>query len=618
MKRFLFMAIAIMIAIPCIAGRLLTASPQKKSTFRAPEDNTLTWMQYCDYSTSTVVGVGTQSSSVTLRAVTHFRTSTLEKHSGKSISLLAFYANTTVKDVTAFIVKGNDINTAETVAEVNVNQLANGWNIIKLDNPVEIDASVRLGIGYKAKDNAAYPIAFDGKSVMANTSYLRINDNEYSVSDEAWGNLMTRALVDGDASALGYNMTLNNFDLPKNVPLGEPAKVTLSLTNSSFETITDFTYELTANGKTTTHEVKLDEPIPNNSAASYVFYTEPVTENTVYDIIITKVNGQPNIGAEKATKNAIPYDASDTVDRYVLIEKFTGQNCGYCPGGEISIANAIVGMEDRIVRIDHHYGYTKDIFTIEESEKIGNHFNVNSAPNCMMNRTLQDERENIKNGNGVVFHPSYITSEMVRNEISRPAFVTVRIESSYDEQNNMATIKVSGKTTRDMSGTRINVCITQSGYEAYQNSADSNWRHNDFPIDYMTDYSGDEIQWNEDGSYEYTYNYVINEKYGRVKSDVNQMDVVAYVSKWSDDDNEVMNAACVKLTKEQVSVAEINTENVNFKISNGSITVNDSIEGVEVYTVSGVRVNNQSLAPGIYIARMIAGSNVSTAKINIR
>lgn len=618
MKRFLFMAIAIMIAIPCIAGRLLSASPQKKSTFRAPEDNTLTWMQYCDYNTSTVVGVGTQSSSVTLRAVTHFRTSTLEKHAGKSISLLAFYANTTVKDVTAFIVKGNDINAAETVAEVNVNQLANGWNIIKLENPVEIDASVRLGIGYKAKDNATYPIAFDGKSVMANTSYLRINDNEYSVSDEAWGNLMTRALVDGDASALGYNMTLNNFDLPKNVPLGEPAKVTLSLTNSSFETITDFTYELTANGKTTTHEVKLDEPIPNNSAASYVFYTEPVTENTVYDIIITKVNGQPNIGAEKATKNAIPYDASDTVDRYVLIEKFTGQNCGYCPGGEISIANAIVGMEDRIVRIDHHYGYTKDIFTIEESEKIGNHFNVNSAPNCMMNRTLQDERENIKNGNGVVFHPSYITSEMVRNEISRPAFVTVRIESSYDEQNNMATIKVSGKTTRDMSGTRINVCITQSGYEAYQNSADSNWRHNDFPIDYMTDYSGDEIQWNEDGSYEYTYNYVINEKYGRVKSDVNQMDVVAYVSKWSDDDNEVMNAACVKLTKEQVSVAEINTENVNFKISNGSITVNDSIEGVEVYTVSGVRVNNQSLAPGIYIARMIAGSNVSTAKINIR
>lgn len=622
MKRLLSLAWALFMILPSLYAWTLSGQRSACKVAAAPEENALEWMQYCDYATTTSTGVGTQSSSAKLYAATWFKTATLEKYKGKAISLVAIHVNSTLTDASVFVLKGDDLDAAESVSEVKVGQLAKGWNMVRLATPVAIDASERIAVGYSACDNASYPLSFDAKSAVSGTSYIKIGTDPYATSDVAWGNLMIRALVDGDPSPLGYNLVLNKFDIPRNVPADEPVKAVLTLTNNSFETIKSFTYEFSVNGVKEEKEVTLDEPILNNSTATYTFFAEPIAEETTYGISITKVNGQNNISAETVSKTAVPYDASETFERNILIEKFTGQNCGYCPGGEVSIAKAIKGMEDRVVRIDHHYGYTKDIFTIEESEKTGSWFGVNSAPNSMLDRTVQEERKDTPKAGGVVFHPGYMTDEMVKNAISRPAFLSLEIEPSYDAASREATIKVSGMSHKDMSGARLTVCLTQSGYEAFQNSGGAGWLHNDFPVDYMTEYNGDEIAWNEDGTYTCTYKYTIADKYGKVVSDADKMDVVAFAARWDtqngNENYEVLNAACKKLTPVDTGIEYVALYDVRFGYADGSFTVNGSTLGVEVFGVNGARLSNSGLAPGIYIVRAEVDGGLYVRKMTVR
>ncbi len=578
----------------------------------APADNSLVWMTYCDANSNRISGVGTGSTEPMLHAVTHFKLNTLEENKGKSISVVSIYMNTTVTDATVFVVKGNDINKAETLAEVKVPQLAAGWNTIKLDTPVSIDATERLGVGYAAIDNATYPVAFDGKTAITGTSYLSVQNQAYEAGQATWGNLMIRALVDGDPTSMAYNLSIDKLNLPPFVPEKEPITVTMDLANTSFETINDFTCELTVNGNKEVKEVKLDRPIAANSAYTYTLTLDPVAETTKFEFNITKVNGHDNAAAAVITRTVEPYNASETFERNILIEKFTGQNCGYCPGGETSILNAIKGHEDHVVRIDHHCGYMDDIFTISESKSIASAVRVSGAPSCMIDRRVQEERKGTQ-ADGVVFHPGYLNEEIVANAIAAPAHVSVKVEPTYDAATRTATIKVSGKTYKDMAGTRITACLTQSGVQAYQSSADASWRHNDFPVAFMTAYNGDEITWNSDGTFSVTYTYTIPEKNttGKVTIVPDDMGVVAFVSRWGTNNYDVMNAAAAKLVAGDTGVEATEAETARFAFAAGQFTLGGNAEGVEVYGISGARLANEGLAAGIYIVKAnVAGTPV--------
>ena len=87
--------------------------------------------------------------------------------------------------------------------------------------------------------------------------------------------------------------------------------------------------------------------------------------STTLAVKLAKINGVAVADAPVFEQTLRGYEAADLVDRNaLLIEKFTGQGCGYCPGGETSVNNAIKGHEDQVARINHHFGYMDDIFTI--------------------------------------------------------------------------------------------------------------------------------------------------------------------------------------------------------------------------------------------------------------
>ena len=52
-----------------------------------------------------------------------------------------------------------------------------------------------------------------------------------------------------------------------------------------------------------------------------------------------------------------------------LIEEFTGQDCGYCPYG-MDCVHQFVDNDTNWVVVLHHYGYSKDHFSVAGSQSI--------------------------------------------------------------------------------------------------------------------------------------------------------------------------------------------------------------------------------------------------------
>lgn len=612
------LAVLLLLCTPMVWGQVFQAVPQR--VMQAAGEDGLEWMQHCDPQSNEVGGIGIQGGGVTLSAAAQFSVSALQPYVGKSISVAAVYAGNVMSDASVFVLKGDDINKADKVSEVKVAHLEPGWNYVKLESPVTIDGSVALAVGYSAYDKGNFPLAFDGKRAKSNANFLMIEgQGSYSVAERTFGNLMVRALVGGDESQLGYSVVPNFVGQGKFLPKGE-VDLALSLANNSFMPISDITIKFSVNGNLKEVPVTFEQAVPSNSVTTYTLGGVTLENDATLEVSVVKVNGKDNITANKLVKQVLAYDPEGAMERTILIEKFTGQNCGYCPGGESNIQLSIKGMEARVARIDHHYGFGNDMFTIEASQRIGNFYGVNSAPNCMVNRMVQDCKEIPDVDGEVVWHPGYMTAVMVADEISRPAYVSVNIDRTYDEATRELTVTVSGKATKDMVGKRLTVALTQSGYVAKQAGADANYRHNDFPVDFLTAYNGDELEWKADNTYEHTFKYVVKEKYGSVKADVDAMDVVAFVAGWGKNGNEgdVQNAAVKKVTdKSSASIqhSEIEENQVQISVSGSKFVVAGPVESVAVFTANGMQVENAGLSAGLYIVRVVSNGKVYVRKM---
>ena len=62
-------------------------------------------------------------------------------------------------------------------------------------------------------------------------------------------------------------------------------------------------------------------------------------------------------------------DIPASFPRKFVIEHFTGDQCGYCPGGMYSITDYILEEDSTAIWVSHHYGYNTD--EIVSSDVIG-------------------------------------------------------------------------------------------------------------------------------------------------------------------------------------------------------------------------------------------------------
>lgn len=147
--------------------------------------------------------------------------------------------------------------------------------------------------------------------------------------------------------------------------------------------------------------------------------------------------------------------------RKYLIEHFTGDQCGYCPGGMFSIEEYISTTETPCIWVSHHYGYNEDEYTIPENSKIGKACGVSGAPNMAMNRTKIM-------GTSIAFHPGYLVEAGIPAQIASKcpteAEASVVINHTYDAATRELNVTVSGQVANtDVTEYLLTVLIKENG-----------------------------------------------------------------------------------------------------------------------------------------------------------
>ncbi len=565
-------------------------------------------------------------------AVAGLQTDKLFDYDGLQVSVIGVAVSETVSDVTIFVMKGSSAATATEVASKKVDALSGGWNYVKLDAPLAIDASENLYVGYKMDvQESSYPAMFDASGLddsETEMSFAYLNGECIDLTTQPklkdLGHPMIQVLVGGDESKL-ETVTFLSSSIFKYWPKGSEVIPNIQFVNNSFGSVESVTVDYSVNGVTDTEKLEFSTPVGPNSLniMSMPLPAITITDDVDFSYVVTHVNDKPILQSEE-NYQFYAYDKQDAVERTLLMEKFYSQFCGYSPQGKEAIDEAIVGYEDRVARIYHHAGYRADLFTIDESIETAAEFGVNYSPGTMGDRMWFDAL------GSNAFNAMQWTGDLIADFLQQDGLASLKISDSYDVETRELTVNVSGNCIVTPDNKKITVAVTHSNYLSFQSNA-QNYKHDHFPILYLTAAGGDDLQVNADGSYDMTFKGVVPVSYNngngtivtgnKVSINLDELRIVAFISdSWdgADNDRYVLNSATKEAATVGASVAEVELAGVNVYGTDSRIVVEGDYDTVKVFNASGMETGTENLSVGLYIVKVTADGQSMVKKVAVK
>jgi len=565
-------------------------------------------------------------------AVAGLQTDKLFDYDGLQVSVIGVAVSETVSDVTIFVMKGSSAATATEVASKKVDALSGGWNYVKLDAPLTIDASENLYVGYKMDvQESSYPAMFDASGLddsETEMSFAYLNGEYIDLATEPdfsdLGHPMIQVLVGGDESKL-ETVTFLSSSIFKYWPKGSEVIPNIQFVNNSFGSVESVTVDYSVNGVTDTEKLEFSTPVGPNSLniMSMPLPAIAITDDVDFSYVVTHVNDKPILQSEESYK-FYAYDKQEAVERTLLMEKFYSQFCGYSPQGKEAIDEAIVGYEDRVARIYHHAGYRVDLFTIDESIETAAEFGVNYSPGTMGDRMWFDAL------GSNAFNAMQWTGDLIADFLQQDGLASLKISDSYDVETRELTVNVSGNCIVTPDNKKITVAVTHSNYSSFQSNA-QNYKHDHFPILYLTAAGGDDLQVNADGSYDMTFKGVVPVSYNngngtivtgnKVTINLDELRIVAFISdSWdgADNDRYVLNSATKEAATVGASVAGVELAGVNVYSADSRIVVEGDYDTVKVFNASGMETGTEGLSAGLYIVKVTADGQSMVKKVAVK
>lgn len=565
-------------------------------------------------------------------AVAGLQTDKLFDYDGLQVSVIGVAVSETVSDVTIFVMKGSSATTATEVASKKVDALSGGWNYVKLDAPLTIDASENLYVGYKMDvQESSYPAMFDASGLddsETEMSFAYLNGEYIDLATEPdfsdLGHPMIQVLVGGDESKL-ETVTFLPVSIFKYWPKGSEVVPNIQFVNNSFGSVESLTVDYSINGVTDTEKFEFSTPVGPNSLyiMSMPLPAIAITDDVDFSYVVTHVNDKPILQSEE-NYQFYAYDKQDAVERTLLMEKFYSQFCGYSPQGKEAIDEAIVGYEDRVARIYHHAGYRADLFTIDESVETAAEFGVNYSPGTMGDRLWFDAL------GSNAFNAMQWTGDLIADFLQKDGLASLKISDSYDVETRELTVNVSGNCIVTPDNKKITVAVTHSNYSSFQKNA-QNYMHDHFPILYLTAAGGDDLQVNADGSYDMTFKGVVPVSYNngngtivtgnKVTINLDELRIVAFISdSWdgADNDRYVLNSATKEAATVGASVAGVELAGVNVYGADSRIVVEGDYDTVKVFNASGMETGTEGLSAGLYIVKVTADGQSMVKKVAVK
>lgn len=219
--------------------------------------------------------------------------------------------------------------------------------------------------------------------------------------------------------------------------------------------------------------------------------------------------------------------------RAVLLEEFTGINCGNCPDGhlrahQLSVANPEIFFTAAIHA--GHYAQDAIDFIVPQGKEIHDYFFAGLSgqwyPSGMVSRLTTD----IPGEEGAVLNRG-VWGRVGWNRHLETSPVNLWAESSYDSATRKLTINTEAYFTEDLEGASINIYLIQNDIVARQGGAIGNYHHMHMLRDVITDTWGDAMETNKKGeTFAKTYEYTLPQKIGEFAVEPADIELLIFVT----------------------------------------------------------------------------------------
>lgn len=571
---------------------------------------------YCDGEVATKGQIGVSGENV-VEAAIYLPESTLKLHAGNLIE--SINAGLAVKlNITSLTVWVRSELNGENLAEGSAESIKKGWNDVMLSSPYEIEGDKGLYVGYTfSQKGSAYGISTVGE-YQENAIFVKLGTESEWETPSDKGLLSLEAMVVGE-NLPKYDLELVSASFKENYPMDTQLPVTIEVKNVASYTITGFDVNFTVVGfePIISH---VDCNLEYDAKETFVLEIKPeikeVKNGVNMNVALVNLKEGEDQSPENNELDILFNVINKEFKRNILIEEFTTEKCPNCPFGTNTLHGALEILEEefpgQLNVVCHHAGFYTDWLTVGASEDLLWLYNSGGqtyAPAFMSDRM------------GVFSNPGTAEkmADIYRERLNTPSYVDVKVEGSYDSENNLLTVNVSGERSMDFceNPPHVVVYVVENEITARnQGGATGTYIHQHVLRAYNSAY-GEEIVWNEDNTFEYSCELNIKAAWL-----TNNMEVVAFVSDYNSSDATscvVENSAKIAFTDFYVdSIDSITSQNIDVKVNNGDIEIFGEYKSAEVYSINGERTRLNGLESGIYILKVVTNDGTLTRKLIVK
>ncbi|WP_025843165.1 Omp28-related outer membrane protein [Porphyromonas gingivicanis] len=556
----------------------------------------------------------------------------VNKYAGNTLTDIVFYQPSLEKSILdaiyVFVTPDLDMGFSNFPLKQKVENLKeNAWNVVTLQREIPIEADKPLYIGIFAH----YSVGNFPAVQLSFTRGARESGANFFLGPPAtkWDPL--------DRFPLDYNIAIFAYAKGDNAPLNDvgirrlessdfvsrntPSSVDFCLRNYSKSNVKKVTFSLKSDGKEfqqiTVDTLNLPIGLESFITMGGIKFPEEGNHTIELDVLTVNEKLDSNKGNDHLEKNLFVFkEGGSVMSKKVLFEQFTSERHRAMPEADSLYAVAINKRKD-VVWIKHHL--YEDTYSLPYTNDLSVFFENNKTflPAIAINRDIYPGLE--ERGPAYFVGVEGLTTFVINNGASFPAFISVNGELKLDKATNRLDIRIKGESAAKelpfAKEPRLTVLIVEDSIKSTTQLGKKEYIQNGVVRAILNASTwGDKLDLS---SYNYQKDYTLqlDSKWNR-----ENLRVVAFVNDYgaTPKDLRVHNAAEFSVKKGTSNEGILADIEAQVWYSEGIIQATKGFEIVAVYDLSGRRIASSNLSSGYYVVQLTDGHNRLVRKLLVK
>lgn len=403
----------------------------------------------------------------------------------------------------------------------SVTDLHEGWNEIVLDEPYLITGdSIFVGMDYHIGDYFLYPVRWDAYAGIDDGACLFFREGKWGALEGTW---YIQCMVEGD-QVPKYDLHLDELIEPlynRAVKAGEPFEFSIRLRNWGSMQIDSYEMQAQMDGTDFDFSPRWSTTILRGGGLQEIYLRAIPDEGTppgCYQLSVTprSLNDVEYTSVEAPLVTQVKVYEHDMGRQKILVQVYSGTWCGYCPGFDSLVEQKRRERNDLAVVSMH----LNDTYSTPAGNSYLSMLYTDGIPNVDLNRCVWKTPYNYR---------EHIMNNYLDKAKADPAFATVNIAGSFNEENHVLDLTVSGERNEDFLSvegwTNLTVLLVEDDVISGKNHLPAVLRAA------ISDVWGDPVEWLDD-KYEMHYRISLyNLPNYNNKWNIENMRVVAFLGK---------------------------------------------------------------------------------------